>query len=123
MLNRRDAQDSETASLFVLTLNSPSDIRVAKLDRNNEQTALVSDRHRKRKQNVRQKTYAKCLAAPPMGMASLALFTLIAGTSLMAQQTGDNNTTTPIKHVDRDHRRKPQLRPRLCHLPTQEAIN
>src|SRR5579862_6436380 len=35
----------------------------------------------------------------PMGMASLALFTLIAGTSLKAQQTGDTNTTTPIKHL------------------------
>ena len=34
-----------------------------------------------------------------MGMASLALFQLIAGTSLNAQQTGDDNTTTPIKHV------------------------
>ena len=33
-----------------------------------------------------------------MGMASLALFQLIAGTSLNAQ-TGDANTTTPIKHV------------------------
>jgi phospholipase C len=34
-----------------------------------------------------------------MGMASLALFTLIAGTSLKGQQTGDTNTTTPIKHL------------------------
>jgi phospholipase C len=33
-----------------------------------------------------------------MGMASLALFQLIAGTTLNAQ-TGDDNTTTPIKHV------------------------
>jgi phospholipase C len=32
------------------------------------------------------------------GMAALALFQLIAGTSLNAQ-TGDANTTTPIKHV------------------------
>jgi phospholipase C len=32
------------------------------------------------------------------GMAALALFQLIAGTSLKAQ-TGDANTTTPIKHV------------------------
>jgi phospholipase C len=32
-----------------------------------------------------------------LGRASLALLT--AGTSLMAQQTGDNDTTTPIKHV------------------------
>jgi len=30
-------------------------------------------------------------------LASMALFA--AGTSLLAQQTGDNNTTTPIKHV------------------------
>jgi phospholipase C len=34
-----------------------------------------------------------------MGMAGLALFQLIAGTTLNAQQTGDANTTTPIKHV------------------------
>src|ERR1700678_307964 len=33
-----------------------------------------------------------------IGMASLALFQLIAGTSLNAQ-TGDDATTTPIKHV------------------------
>src|ERR1700729_2704059 len=32
-----------------------------------------------------------------IGLASLALFTV--GSSLFAQQTGDNNTTTPIKHV------------------------
>ncbi len=33
------------------------------------------------------------------GLASLVLFQLAVGTPLMAQQTGDNNTTTPIKHV------------------------
>src|SRR6202453_5096527 len=33
-----------------------------------------------------------------IGMASIALFQLIAGTSLNAQ-TGDDATTTPIKHV------------------------
>ncbi len=33
-----------------------------------------------------------------IGMASVALIQLIAGTSLNAQ-TGDDNTTTPIKHV------------------------
>src|ERR1700722_9293807 len=32
-----------------------------------------------------------------IGLASLALFTV--GSSLFAQQTGDNDTTTPIKHV------------------------
>ncbi len=32
-----------------------------------------------------------------IGLASLALLTV--GTPLIAQQTGDNNTTTPIKHV------------------------
>src|SRR5271170_8236124 len=32
-----------------------------------------------------------------IGLASVALLT--AGTTLFAQQTGDNNTTTPIKHV------------------------
>jgi phospholipase C len=32
-----------------------------------------------------------------IGLASMALLT--AGTSLIAQQTGDNETTTPIKHV------------------------
>src|ERR1700691_1195470 len=32
-----------------------------------------------------------------IGLASLALLTV--GTSLTAQQTGDNDTTTPIKHV------------------------
>src|SRR5258707_661845 len=34
-----------------------------------------------------------------IGLASLALFQLIRGTSLFAQQTGDDATTTPIKHV------------------------
>jgi len=34
-----------------------------------------------------------------MGMASLALLQLIGAASLNAQQTGDDNTTTPIKHV------------------------
>jgi phospholipase C len=34
-----------------------------------------------------------------IGMASLALLPLIAATSLNAQQTGDDDTTTPIKHV------------------------
>jgi phospholipase C len=34
-----------------------------------------------------------------MGMASLALLQLIFGMSLNAQQTGDSDTTTPIKHV------------------------
>ena len=35
-----------------------------------------------------------------VGMASLALFPLIVGTStLNGQTTGDNNTSTPIKHV------------------------
>ncbi len=34
-----------------------------------------------------------------IGLASLALFQLTMGTQLFAQQTGDNNTTTPIKHV------------------------
>src|ERR1700689_5309560 len=37
-----------------------------------------------------------------MGVASLALFQLIAGSSLYGQQagqTGDADTTTPIKHV------------------------
>ncbi len=34
-----------------------------------------------------------------MGMASIALFQFIAASSLDAQQTGDANTTTPIKHV------------------------
>src|SRR5580700_8080023 len=33
-----------------------------------------------------------------IGMASVALIQLIAGTSLNAQ-TGDDNTSTPIKHV------------------------
>ncbi|MGA3235060.1 MAG: alkaline phosphatase family protein [Bryobacteraceae bacterium] len=33
------------------------------------------------------------------GLASLALFQLTIGTSLFAQQTGDADTTTPIKHV------------------------
>jgi phospholipase C len=31
--------------------------------------------------------------------ASLVFFQLMTGTPVMAQQTGDNNTTTPIKHV------------------------
>src|ERR1700721_2101751 len=34
-----------------------------------------------------------------MGLASLAFFQLAIGTSLPAQQTGDGDTTTPIKHV------------------------
>ena len=34
-----------------------------------------------------------------IGLASLALFQFTVGTSLFAQQTGDNDTTTPIKHV------------------------
>src|SRR3984885_7661868 len=34
-----------------------------------------------------------------IGMASLALFQLIAGTSLNGQTTGDDATTSPIKHV------------------------
>jgi phospholipase C len=34
-----------------------------------------------------------------MGMASLALLPLIVATTLNGQQTGDANTTTPIKHV------------------------
>src|SRR5271170_1481053 len=34
-----------------------------------------------------------------MGMASLALFPLIVATALNGQQTGDANTTSPIKHV------------------------
>jgi len=34
-----------------------------------------------------------------IGLASVALFQFTAGTSLFAQQTGDNDTTTPIKHV------------------------
>src|SRR5271170_3326043 len=34
-----------------------------------------------------------------MGMASLALFPLIVATALNGQQTGDADTTTPIKHV------------------------
>src|SRR5271170_2014466 len=34
-----------------------------------------------------------------IGLASLALLQLTVGVSLLAQQTGDNNTTTPIKHV------------------------
>src|SRR5580698_9270879 len=33
------------------------------------------------------------------GLTSIALFQLTVGTSLFAQQTGDANTTTPIKHV------------------------
>src|SRR5580698_6166564 len=33
------------------------------------------------------------------GLASLAVLQLTVGTSLFAQQTGDNDTTTPIKHV------------------------
>src|SRR5580658_7302186 len=34
-----------------------------------------------------------------IGLASLAFLQLTVGTSLFAQQTGDNDTTTPIKHV------------------------
>src|ERR1700683_4845152 len=34
-----------------------------------------------------------------MGMASLALLQLIVGMPLNAQQTGDADTTSPIKHV------------------------
>jgi phospholipase C len=34
-----------------------------------------------------------------VGLASLVFFQLTVGVSLFAQQTGDNNTTTPIKHV------------------------
>src|SRR5271167_1414858 len=34
-----------------------------------------------------------------IGLASFAFFQLTVGTSLFAQQTGDNDTTTPIKHV------------------------
>ncbi len=34
-----------------------------------------------------------------IGLTSLAFFQLTVGTSLFAQQTGDNDTTTPIKHV------------------------
>ena len=34
-----------------------------------------------------------------MGMASLAILQLLGATSLNAQQTGDGDTTTPIKHV------------------------
>jgi phospholipase C len=33
------------------------------------------------------------------GLTSIALFQLTVGTSLFAQQTGDANTTSPIKHV------------------------
>jgi phospholipase C len=40
---------------------------------------------------------SNCLQWSRLGLASLALLT--AGTSLIAQQTGDNETTTPIKHV------------------------
>ncbi len=34
-----------------------------------------------------------------IGLASLVFFQLTLGTALFAQQTGDNETTTPIKHV------------------------
>src|ERR1700689_1423209 len=34
-----------------------------------------------------------------IALASLLLLQLTVGTPLMAQQTGDNETTTPIKHV------------------------
>src|SRR5579862_9066330 len=34
-----------------------------------------------------------------IGLTSLAFFQLTVGTSLFAQQTGDNDTTSPIKHV------------------------
>jgi phospholipase C len=34
-----------------------------------------------------------------IGLASLVFFQLTTATSLIAQQTGDNDTTTPIKHV------------------------
>src|SRR6202050_3315053 len=34
-----------------------------------------------------------------IGIASLAFLQLAGGPSLIAQQTGDNETTTPIKHV------------------------
>src|SRR6202161_4353102 len=43
------------------------------------------------------KPISNSLRRSRIGLASLALITV--GTSLIAQQTGDNDTTTPIKHV------------------------
>jgi phospholipase C len=34
-----------------------------------------------------------------IGLAAFAILQLTLGTTLFAQQTGDNNTNTPIKHV------------------------
>jgi phospholipase C len=45
-------------------------------------------------------TASNALQRSRIGMAALALFQLISGASILsAQQTGDDSTTTPIKHV------------------------
>src|ERR1700690_3890461 len=47
-----------------------------------------------------KKSKALALQYSRIGLTSLALFQFTTGTSLLAQQTtGDNDTTTPIKHV------------------------
>src|ERR1700691_183897 len=44
-----------------------------------------------------KRPFPDALQCSRFGLASIALLTI--GTSLFAQQTGDNDTTTPIKHV------------------------
>jgi phospholipase C len=46
-----------------------------------------------------KKPIADALQYSRIGLTSLALFQMTIGTSLFAQQTGDANTTSPIKHV------------------------
>src|SRR5580700_8547788 len=46
-----------------------------------------------------KRTITNALQYSRIGLASLAFFQLTIGTSLFAQQTGDADTTTPIKHV------------------------
>src|ERR1700733_11825707 len=46
-----------------------------------------------------KESISDALQCARLGLASLAFFQLIGGAPLLAQQTGDGNTTTPIKHV------------------------
>ena len=46
-----------------------------------------------------KRTRADALRLSRIALASFVSFNLAAGTALFGQQTGDNNTTTPIKHV------------------------
>src|SRR5580700_11105463 len=46
-----------------------------------------------------KRLFPDVLPRPNIGLASVVLLQLAICTPLLAQQTGDNETTTPIKHV------------------------